>query len=69
MGCFWGLILAFEMSANPALLPPGFYASETRTRDRELLIWAPSDVPGSPLADPATVFRTCHDSQSPYNYS
>ena len=23
MECFGGLILAFEMSANPALLPPG----------------------------------------------
>jgi len=37
MGCFWGLILAFEMSANPALLPPGFYTSKAHTGDREVL--------------------------------
>ena len=28
MASFWGLILALEMSANPAFLPPGFYASK-----------------------------------------
>ena len=37
MASFWGLILAFEMSANPALLPPGFYASKTHTGDGEVL--------------------------------
>ena len=68
-GLFWGLILASEMSANPALLPPGFYASKTHTGERQVLTWTAFDVLGGPPIDPATLFRTCRDSEDLYHYS
>jgi hypothetical protein len=62
MGHLWGPIFAFEMHANfahspLALLPPGFYASEMSTRDREVLNWGTLNAAGGASARPGAGFH------------